>query len=167
KATEHLIAMGHRRIGILDAAGTQGNREKTEGYQQALAAAGIGFDQALAVDPSGDSPGRGYRAMEVMMSGGARPTAVFAANDSLAIGALNWCLHNGLIVPDDVAIIGFDNIEFAEFGAVPLSSVNYAVGTVTELAVERLMQLIASGDRLPGPEVTLIDPELVIRSEEH
>jgi LacI family transcriptional regulator len=66
-------------------------------------------------------------------------------------------------VPEDVAIIGFDNIEFAEFAAVPLSSVNYAVETVTRMAIDRLMRLIAAGDHLPAPRVTMIEPELVVR----
>jgi LacI family transcriptional regulator len=66
-------------------------------------------------------------------------------------------------VPKDVAIIGFDNIEFAEHAATPISSVNYAVDIVTELAVERLMRLVAAKDGLPDPRVTMIEPDLVIR----
>ena len=97
------------------------------------------------------------------MSVADRPTGVFAANDSLAIGALRWCQKNGVNVPRDVAIIGFDNIEFAEHAATPISSVNYAVDIVTELAVERLMRLVAAKDALPDPRVTMIEPDLVIR----
>ena len=89
--------------------------------------------------------------------------AVFAVTDSLAIGALRWCQRHGLAVPDDVAIMGCDNIDFAEYAAVPLSSVNYAVEVVSRLAVDRLMRLISAGDQLPEPRATLIDPELVIR----
>src|SRR5690606_42014486 len=74
-----------------------------------------------------------------------------------------WCAENGLRVPADLAIIGFDDIEFAEYAAVPLSTVRYAVESVTSMAVERLMQLILAGDQLPAPRVTRIDPELVIR----
>jgi LacI family transcriptional regulator len=88
---------------------------------------------------------------------------VFTANDSLAIGALRWCQKNGVGVPKDVAIIGFDNIEFAEHAATPISSVNYAVDIVTQLAVERLMRLVAAKDGLPEPRITLIEPDLVIR----
>ncbi len=91
------------------------------------------------------------------------PTAIYVVNDSLAMGALNWCLKHGVRVPDDMAIIGFDNIEYAEFAAVPLSTVNYAADVLSRLAVERLMRLIAARDHLPEPRVTLIDPELVIR----
>lgn len=163
KATRHLVEVGHRCIGFIDSSNPLGNPEKRQGYQQALAEGGMAFDPALVVDPHGHSTVQGYLAMDAMMNVRQRPSAVFAANDSLAIGALRWCQKHGLRVPDDVAIIGFDNIEYAEYAAVPLSTVNYAVEMVTSMAVDRLMQLIAAGDQLPEPRATLIDPELVIR----
>jgi LacI family transcriptional regulator len=163
KATRHLLEIGHKRIGIIDGANPLGNTEKREGYQQALAEAGIGFDPALWIDPRGHSVERGYWAVDELMSVRKRPTAVFAVNDSLALGALSWSVKNGLRVPADLAIAGFDNIEFAEYASVPVTSVNYAVEAVTRMAVDRLMSLIGAGDELPEPRVTLIDPELVIR----
>ena len=163
KATRHLIDMGHRRIAIIDGANPYGNREKREGYQQALTEAGLAHDPALVLDPRGHSVDRGYWAIDGVMSGDERPTAIFAANDSLALGALRWCLKHAVRVPEDVAIVGMDNIEFGEYAGVPLSSVDYAVETVTRMAVERLMRLIAAGDQLPEPRVTQIDPDLVIR----
>ena len=163
KATRHLIEVGHRRIGFIDSSNPLGNPEKREGYQQALRKGGIAFDPTLVVDPHGHATVQGYLSMDTMMNLRELPSAVFAANDSLAIGALSWCQKHDLRVPDDVAIIGFDNIEYAEYAAVPLSTVNYAVDVVTRMAVDRLMQLIAAGDQLPEPRVTLIDPELVIR----
>jgi LacI family transcriptional regulator len=163
KATRHLIDVGHRRIAIIDGANLQGNAEKREGYQQALAEAGLAYDPLLVLDPRGQSVDRGYWAIDGAMGAGQRPTAIFAANDSLALGALRWCLKHKVRVPEDVAIVGMDNIEFGEFAGVPLSSVDYAVETVTRMAVERLMRLIAAGDQLPEPRVTQIDPDLVIR----
>ena len=163
KATRHLIDVGHKRIAIIDGANPQGNREKRDGYQQALAEAGIAYDPALLLDPRGNAVDRGYWAVDGIMSGRERPTAIFAANDSLALGALRWCLKHNVRVPDDVAIVGMDNIEFGEYAGVPLSSVDYAVETVTRMAVERLMRLIAAGDQLPEPRITQIDPDLVIR----
>lgn len=163
KATRHLVEIGHRRIGIIDGANPLGNREKREGYQQALGEAGIDFEPALSVDPLGHTAERGFWAMDALMSAKRPPSAVFAANDSLALGALRWCHKHGRRVPDDIAIIGFDNIEYAEYAAVPLSTVNYAADIVSRMAVDRLMRLIASGDHLPEPRVTLIDPDLVVR----
>ena len=164
KATRHLVEAGHTRIGLIDGTNPMGNREKRAGFLEALAEAGIDFDQQLTADPHGHSTRLGYQAMDALMRGPPTPpSAVFAVNDSLAIGALRWCAENGLQVPADLAIIGFDDIEFAEYAAVPLSTVRYAVESVTSMAVERLMQLILAGDQLPAPRVTRIDPELVIR----
>ena len=163
KAVRHLIDLGHRRIGIIDSSNPLGNLEKLQGYQQALAEAGIDFDPGFCVDPRGHSVARGYAAMGEMMAPGRRPSAVFAANDSLAIGALRWSQVNELRVPEDVAIAGFDNIEFGQYASVPLTSVNYAVEIVTRLAVDRVMRLISAGDVLPEPRVTQIEPDLVIR----
>jgi LacI family transcriptional regulator len=164
KATRHLIEIGHRHIGLIDGTNPMGNRAKRTGFLQALSEAGIDFDTALTADPHGISAVQGYDAMGRLMGGApAQPSAVFVVNDSLAIGASRWCADNSLLVPDDVAIIGFDNIEFAEFASVPLSTINYEAEMVTRMAVDRLMELIAAGDQLPEPRVTLIDPELVIR----
>jgi LacI family transcriptional regulator len=163
KATRHLIDIGHRRIGIIDTLNPLGNLEKRDGYIQALTEAGLDYDPAIAIDPKGHSTVSGYTAMGRMMGLSRRPTAVFAANDSLAIGALRWCLAHGVRVPQDVAIIGFDNIEFAEYASVPLSTIKYAADVVSRKAVDRVMKLIAAGDHLPEPEVTLIDPELIVR----
>jgi LacI family transcriptional regulator len=163
KAVRHLIDVGHRKIGIIDSSVALGNPEKMQGYQQALREAGIDYETEFTVDPRGHSAERGYWAMDTMMSAVHRPSAVFAANDSLAIGALRWCQTHNVRVPDDMAIVGFDNIEYAEYAAVPLSTVNYAVEVVTRMAVDRLMRLISAGEILPEPRVTQIDPDLIIR----
>ncbi|HWA17776.1 MAG TPA: LacI family DNA-binding transcriptional regulator [Devosia sp.] len=163
KAVRHLIDVGHRNIGIIDSAIPLGNLEKMQGYQQALREAGIDYDQGFTVDPHGHSAERGYWAMDAMMTAERRPSAVFAATDSLAIGALRWCQTHNVGVPGEMAIVGFDNIEYAEYAAVPLSTVNYAVEVVTRMAVDRLMRLISAGESLPEPRVTQIDPDLIIR----
>jgi LacI family transcriptional regulator len=163
RAVRHLIDIGHSRIGIIDTSNPKGNLEKRDGYTQAHEEAGLRIEPHLLADPLGNSVIRGYWAMDRLMSLPARPTAVFAANDSLAIGALRWTQKNNLRVPRDVAIMGFDNIEFAEHAATPISSIKYEVDMVTELAVERLLQLVASKDDLPEPRVTMIDPELIVR----
>ena len=163
RATRHLIDLGHRRIGFLDASHPNGNDEKLEGYQQALSESGIPFDPSLVVATNGHYATHGYYALDNLMSIDKRPTAVFSDNDSLALGALRWCHKHKVRVPDDLAVMGYDNIEFAEFASPPLSTVNYAVDMVSRMAVDRLMRLITAGDELPEPRVTLIDPELIIR----
>jgi len=163
KATRHLLDLGHRRVGFLDAAHALGNNEKREGYLQALAELGVGPVPELVVDPNGHNASHGFDAMYRLMATGRRPTAVFASNDSLAIGALCWCRKHRLDVPGDLAIVGYDNIELAQFAAVPLTTINYAVSRLARMAVERLMALIQAGDTLPPAQVTQLDPELIVR----
>lgn len=163
RATAHLIAQGHRRIGILDSATHNRNRNKQDGYRDALEAHGITFDPGLCAPPTGPTSQDGYVAMDRLMQTKNPPTAIFTVTDTLAFGVMKWALEKGLDVPDDLAIIGFDDIEFAEFSAIPLSSIAYAAETVADKAIARLMTLIQSGETLPPPEQTLIDPDLVIR----
>jgi LacI family transcriptional regulator len=163
KAVKHLTDLGHRRIGLIDAANPLGNSEKREGYLKALAEAGIAFDTSLVVEPRGHDAAAGYFATDRLMQREDRPTALFAGNDSQAIGALSWARTHDIAVPEQFAVIGFDNIEFGQYASVPLSSVDYAVDRVTDLAIDRLMELIAAPDRLPPPTVTQIEPDLVVR----
>ncbi|MEZ5669078.1 MAG: LacI family DNA-binding transcriptional regulator [Alphaproteobacteria bacterium] len=163
KATRHLLELGHSRIGFLDSAHPLGNNEKRDGHLQALAEFGVARDDALICDPKGHGAGQGFDAMYRLMASAEPPTAVFAANDSLAIGALRWCQKHGLDVPADLSVVGFDNIELAQFTAVSLTTINYAVQRLSRMAIDRLLALIEAGDSLPPPRVTLLDPELVVR----
>ena len=163
KATRHLIDLGHTRIGIIDTAHQLGNLEKREGYLAALSEAGIGFDPVLSIDPEGHTVVRGYNAMERLLGAGGKPTAVFVANDSLAIGALRWVMTHGYRVPGDIAIVGFDNIEFAEHAAIPISTVNYGIEEISTAAVDRLLALIAGGDVLPEPHILQLAPDFIAR----
>ncbi|HTM77061.1 MAG TPA: LacI family DNA-binding transcriptional regulator [Devosia sp.] len=163
KAVRHLLEMGHRRIGMLDSSSQHGNGEKREGYLKALAETGLAYDASLTVDLAGHAALHGMTAMDELMSRKTGATAVFCANDSLAIGALHWCQRHGVAVPQQMAIMGCDDIEYAAFAGVPLSSIRYATRAVSDLAVERLMELIAAKDILPPPRVSMIDPDLIIR----
>ena len=75
----------------------------------------------------------------------------------------SWALTHGLRVPEDIAIAGFDNIEFAEHAVIPITSVNYAIDEVSTTAVDRLLGLIAAADALPEPQITQFAPDLVVR----
>jgi LacI family transcriptional regulator len=163
QVTRYLIGRGHRRIGFLDASSRNGNLEKLEGYQQALADQGIAFDPTLVTETNGHYSRDGYFATDTLMATPHLPTAIVADNDSIALGALHWCHKHNVRVPQDLAVMGFDNIAFGEFAQPPLSTINYDVAAVARMAVDRLMRLISAGDQLPEPRVTLIDPELIIR----
>lgn len=163
KAVHHLLARGHRRIGLIDGGQQRGNLEKRDGYLRALREAGIAPDDVLQAVPGVHSVVAGYEAMGDLMARNSGMTAVLAATDSMALGALRWAQQHSLRVPEDIAIVGFDNIEFAEHAATPITTVDYAVDRVTDLAVERLLGLVKSSDGLPEATVTLIEPEIIVR----
>lgn len=163
KAVTHLLSNGHRRIAMFDNGGSQGHRDKADGYAEALTSAGIEIDPALCVDPKGHDVQSGYWAMETLRGRKVDATAVFSTTDSLALGALRYCVKHGISVPDDIAIFGFDNIEFAEHAAIALSSVNYDIQAITRLAIDRVIELINAEADLPAPRVTQVEPDLVIR----
>lgn len=147
KAVAHLLGLGHKRIGFLDPAGPLGNSEKYGGYELAMKRRGEALDADLVIDPGGHGAPSGYRAMGAIMR--QRPTAIFTATDNLAIGVLAWCRDNGVAVPGDVAVVGYDNVEAAEFAEVPLTTINYAADKVSDLAIDRLLSLIADVGQPP------------------
>jgi DNA-binding LacI/PurR family transcriptional regulator len=164
RATEHLIKLGHRRIAIIDNAPALGNFEKQQGYADALEAAGIPFDRELAIDARRTGPGQGYAAASMLLSMPNPPTAMLAANDLLAIGAIHRCDEQGIRVPEDISIIGFDNIELAEHSRPPLTTVSYDAEGLSQRAVHHLMRLIEAGSDSPvAPQVEFVDPDLIVR----
>jgi LacI family transcriptional regulator len=161
RAVRHLLELGHRRIAVLDPALSLGNSEKSEGCRRAFDEFGVDIDPSLIFDPRGHTATVAYQAMPEVMA--RRPTAVFASNDRLAIGSMAWCLENGIDVPRDIAIVGYDDIEAASYCAVPLTTMRYGVEEVADRAVRRLLQLVGASDSLPSPEVLLIEPQIVVR----
>src|SRR6266540_6761470 len=111
---EHLIALGHRRIGlIVESDEVSTARDRRQGYEAALESAGIPLDPALvAVDTAADPRG-GYAGMRRLLELEERPTAVFTVNNLVALGAIEAVRAAGLEVPDDVALVCFDDIEYA------------------------------------------------------
>lgn len=163
KAFRYLCQRGHRRIAMLDGGRALGNFDKMRGALQAVREAGLSDDAIVVFEPGGHAPAHGYTAMAHIMRSDPRPTALFTSTDSLAIGALHWCRQNGTAVPDEIAVVGYDNTEISRYGALPLSTVNYAADEISRIGVERILKRIATEDGWSAPTVTLIEPELVIR----
>ena len=138
-ATEYLIKAGHRRIGYIrgweDVLNT---KRRQEGYMNALAEYGIQFDEALV--QAGDyREGSGYRSFEYFMNLPEPPTAIFASNDMMAYGFMSACVSNGLKVPDDISVMGFDGIKLF-FTPVPgLSTVNHPRNEMIQKAIYMLL----------------------------
>jgi LacI family transcriptional regulator len=138
----HLVALGHRRIALIR--GPEENvdaRERLRGYRDALRALGIAAAEPLEL--SGDfSEESGYRAGQRLLTLNPRPTAVFAANDSMAIGCLFALRAAGVRVPEDVALAGFDDIPIARYLSPSLSSVHVPIAELGTRAMERLLHAV-------------------------
>jgi DNA-binding LacI/PurR family transcriptional regulator len=155
-AVEHLLGLGRRRIALIGSADSEpadavGSATlRVQGYRQALAAAGIPDDPAL-IRPAGKwRHDNGAAATRALIESGTRFDALFALNDTLAIGALRALGEAGVRVPDDVAIIGFDNTDATRFSLPSLSSVDPGRDDIAEIAVEMLVERIAEkGERKP------------------
>ncbi|HEX9220616.1 MAG TPA: LacI family DNA-binding transcriptional regulator [Gemmatimonadaceae bacterium] len=137
--TAHLISRGHRRIAIIKgSARNYDAAERLRGYRMALREAGIAPDPALECDGDFTEAG-GYAATLKLMALKDRPTAIFAANDSMAIGALSALRESGIDVPTEMAVAGFDDIPLARYLDPPLSSVHVPICELGARAVELLL----------------------------
>lgn len=163
-AVSHLLAKGHRQIAILDGAQSLGNNDKLEGAQRAVKDAGLAPSSIRVIDPMGHSATHGFNAMETALYSDIRPSAIFATTDSLAIGAARWCRENNMRIPEDLAIVGFDNTEASEFCSTPLTTVNYATDDVSRNAVGRIISRIESAEVVFETMIKLIEPDLVTRN---
>lgn len=135
----HLIELGHRRIAmVMGEKGHFDTAERLQGYRRALLDAGIELDARY--EAQGDfSEASGHRAVQELLALDDRPTAIFCANDSMAIGGLAAVHEAGLEVPDDITVVGFDDIPLAHYLSPPLSSVHVPVFEMGQRAVSRLI----------------------------
>ena len=145
-AVNHLLALGHQRIGCI--AGSMnlvsgGNR--LAGYITALAAAGVPFRPELVVESDFTEPG-GRRAVAQLLELTPRPTAIFACNDLMAIGAINGARERGVSIPGDMALVGFDGIRSGELVSPRLTTVVQPIYQMGLLAGEMLIKAIQGGE---------------------
>jgi LacI family transcriptional regulator, galactose operon repressor len=158
----HLASHGHRRIAIIR--GPEANHDAAErlrGYRAALADAGLDADPALEL-PGDFTEEAGFRAAEALLAAAPRPTAVFAANDSMAIGVTSALRQANVSVPRDMAVAGFDDIPISRFLTPPLSSVRVPIQELGARAMEQLVRAVEGENRHERIDATL-PTELVIR----
>ena len=153
RATRHLVELGHRRIGLISShEWSRSATPRKEGYRAALAAAGLPADPALiavgeTVKHAGYSEEAGAEAMARLMSLPDRPTAVFAESDVQAFGAWAWARDNGVRIPRDVSLMGYDDLKLSRF--LDLTTVAQRMPEAGRAATERLLARIASPDLAP------------------
>ncbi len=160
--TKYLISLRHRRIGLIIGPYSKmgRTRKRLEGYRAALADHDIPFDNSLVVERDLDLF-EGKQGMVRLLSLPKPPTAVFAASDTLAIGALAGAKEMGYRVPGDVSLAGFDNIEFAAYCDPPLTTIRIPAYEMGQLAVKTLLEMIENG--MSETRQYCLETDLIIR----
>jgi LacI family transcriptional regulator, galactose operon repressor len=152
-ATEHLIGLGHKRIGFLAGRPDLESAElREQGYRRALKSAGIAFDPDLVRVGGYRAETARSAARELLVSEN-RPTAIFAANDASAIETIAVARALDLTVPDDVSVIGFDNVPESALSEPPLTTIEQSIQTMGYEAVRMLIGLIEDPSGSPAQVV--------------
>ena len=160
-AVEHLVALGHRRIGCITNAplAYTAASERVAGYREALAAAGIGLDDGRIAEGAFDAAS-GHAAMTRLLAAPGPVTAVFVASDVVAFGALRALREAHRRVPGDVSVVGFDDIPLARHFDPPLTTIRLPANALGAAAGRALVDRLAGR---PTSERTLLPTELIVR----
>ncbi len=157
----HLLDLGHRHLahisGPLD---LRLSRERLQGFQEVIAARGLEPGLSAVGDDSWSCES-GYVAMRSLLQARPRPTAVFASNDRLAIGAMRAAIESGLRIPQDLSIVGVDNIEFAAYQSPPLTTVHQSLMSVATLGIKILLSILTG--ETPVQTQVVFEPTLIVR----
>ncbi|MCA1621162.1 MAG: LacI family transcriptional regulator [Acidobacteria bacterium] len=172
EATEHLISLGHKHIGFIGITLTSGiGLRRFQGYLEALRDHGLAVEESLIVGGTGGTdeqmPGYstesiGFEGMRQLLKLGRRPTAVFARNDFTAVGAVSAIKEAGLRIPEDIAIVGYDDVPLASHTSPPLTTVRQPTREQGRIAAEFLLRRTGSREPVPREE-RILRCELVVR----
>lgn len=162
QAVNHLVALGHERIAFI----TNGPLEYTSatdrlsGYRQALRNAALSCDETMVRYGNFDMES-GYRAMQSLLKASPRPTAVFVASDVVAFGAMKAVRERGLYIPDDLALVGFDDVPMARYISPALTTIRLPAVEQGLRGGQMLIDLI--GGNVPAETQVYLETELVVR----
>jgi LacI family transcriptional regulator len=165
-ALRHLQQLGHERIAFIKGQEfSSDTAARWESIVKVAARLGLQVSPKLTVQLEGDlaSPELGYRVTNRLLERKARFTALFAFNDTSAIGAIGALRHHKLDVPQDVSVVGFDDIQSAAFHSPQLTTVRQPLKKMGLIAAEALLRRIARPDDNSYPREIVIEPELVVR----
>ncbi|MEF3311496.1 LacI family DNA-binding transcriptional regulator [Paenibacillus sp. GYB004] len=167
EGTKHLLDQGQRKIvlirGLLN---TYHENERYAGYVQALEEAGLGPDESLMLYGQAEKQ-TAYAEMSRLLEGGVTFDGVFSGNDLMAFGAIEAMKERGLRISQDVAVVGYDDIEAAQYFAPPLTSVRQDKRRIGQEATQLLMRLLHNEIDRSVPSDIIIESRLVIRDSSH
>jgi DNA-binding LacI/PurR family transcriptional regulator len=162
RATEHLIRLGHKRVAcVTGPRGFSSSEERIRGYRKALDAHGITFNDLFLRHTDWTVDG-GFDAANQLLCLKAVPTALFVTGDTCALGALKAVYGEGLRVPEDIAIVGFDDMMFSAFLKVPMTTVRQPMKALGEQAVKLLFEKIRSNNAASSRRV-ILQTRLIVR----
>jgi LacI family transcriptional regulator len=161
-ATQHLVNLGHERIACITNSSPEyiGAAERLRGYRQVLEAAGLPYDESLVRYGDFD-PESGYRAMQSLLEVQPLPSALFIASDVVAFGAVAAIHQYGLRIPQDIALVSFDDVPLARYLTPPLTTVRMPAVEQGRRGVQILIDLI--NGEVPAQTQLFLETELVIR----
>lgn len=161
RATQHLIQGNHQRIGcVCGPKNLASAKERLQGYQDAITEARLRMDPKL-IQPGDFHIEGGFTAIQALLDLPTRITAVFVANDLMAIGVLRGIAARGLRVPDDIAVVGFDGISLGRYTQPPLTTVAQPIREIGKLATELVLSRV-NGER-KEPRIHRLETNLVVR----
>jgi LacI family transcriptional regulator len=162
QATNYLLELGHRQIAFISNAPPEytSSPKRVKGYQQALENYGISRNENLIRFGDFD-PESGYQCMKSLLDSGENFTSAFVASDNVAIGAKSAIREAGLHVPDDISLIGFDDIPWAKYSDPPLTTIKLPAEALAQSACTLLVDLIQ--DNSNKQNQIILDTELVVR----
>jgi LacI family transcriptional regulator len=163
EATRYLVALGHKRIGCISGPSELSpSADRVKGYKRALKEAGVPVRDELIV--AGDLRYQGGEiAMQNLLNLPNRPTAVFASNDMMALGAMRAVRQAGLQIPNDISLVGFDDITLAAALSPALTTVSQPVNELAQLTVQRLIDRIQNSEQNYKPEQYILETKLIVR----
>jgi LacI family transcriptional regulator len=162
-AARHLLELGHQRIALLAGEPHVRNvRERVAGFREELEAGGVPLDASLVLEGE-QALSFGHRVDELLGEERQAPTAIFATNDIVAVGAWRRLIELGYRVPEDVSLVGYDDIEISRLTLPPLTTVAQDKHAIGQRAAALLMELIEVGQAAPHDKGVVIPPGLVER----
>ncbi len=161
-ATQHLIDMGHRDIGCITGPQQQNQAiHRYQGYQDAMQDAGLTIHPQWVIESNFECDG-GFRAYQQLKQNPSLPTAIFAGNDMMAMGLINAATQDKLNIPQDLSIVGYDDIHLSKYMTPALTTIHQPKHHLGQAAVDTLLARLA--DPTLAPQIVQLDPTLVIRN---